>query len=171
MVEFDTTFLTLMFVPGAKHPIANAKERIEFLIRDLHGRGDQIVVPTPALSEMLVKVGHARDDIIKELTKSWRFLIAPFDLRAAVELAMMTDSALTRSEKRDKLGGTWTKVKFDRQIVAIGKVLRVSRIYSEDNGVHAIGKREGIAVHRVADIEIADAAQTGFTLTAGDEVR
>lgn len=28
MVEFDTTFLTLMFVPGAKHELSNAKARV-----------------------------------------------------------------------------------------------------------------------------------------------
>lgn len=61
MVEFDTTFLTLMFVPKAKHPVADAKERIDFLLSDLGGRGDQIVVPTPALSEMLIRSGQSKE--------------------------------------------------------------------------------------------------------------
>ena len=37
MVAFDTTFLTLMFVPNAKHPIANAKDRVEFLLAERSG--------------------------------------------------------------------------------------------------------------------------------------
>jgi hypothetical protein len=48
MVGFDTTFLTLMFVPDAKHPIPDAKARVDFLLSDLSGRGDQILIPTPA---------------------------------------------------------------------------------------------------------------------------
>ena len=160
-----------MFVPSADHPIRNARERINFLIADLNGRGEQIVIPTPALSEILIKVGKAKNEVVQQLTKNPRFLIAAFDTLAAVELSMMTDAAMSRSDKKDKLGGTWTKVKFDRQIVAIGKVLRVAKIYSEDSGVHAIGTREGVAVIRVADIEIPESAQGGFALTAGDEIR
>lgn len=119
MVGFDTTFLTLMFVPHAKHPIADASARVEFLLADLNGRGDQVLIPTPALSEILIKAGKARNAIIQKLTKNPRFLIAPFDLRAALELSIMTDAAITRSDKRDGSSATWAKVKFDRQIVAI----------------------------------------------------
>ena len=57
LVGFDTTFLALMFIPDAKCAVAQAKERVNFLVSDIHGRGDKIVVPTPALSELLVKSG------------------------------------------------------------------------------------------------------------------
>lgn len=164
MVGFDTTFLTLMFVPHAKHALADAKQRVDFLLADLNGRGDQILIPTPALSEILVKTGKARNDILQTLTKNPRFLIAPFDLRAALELAVMTDAALKTSDKREGSGATWTKVKFDRQIVAIAKVERVERIYSEDADVRSIGKREGLTVLGVEDITIP--AGTQFKLTA-----
>ncbi len=141
MVGFDTTFLTLMFVPDAKHPIPGAKARVEFLLTDLSGRGDQVLIPTPALSEILVRSGKARNAIIQKLTKNPRFVIAPFDQRAALELAVMTDVALSRSDKREGSAKTWARVKFDRQIVAIAKVERVSCIYSEDQDVRSIGKR------------------------------
>src|SRR6267154_1432740 len=57
MVAFDTTFLTLMFIPEAKHSIPDARDRVNFLIADLNGRGEQIIVPTPALSEVFVRCG------------------------------------------------------------------------------------------------------------------
>lgn len=164
MVGFDTTFLTLMFVPDAKHPLPDAKQRVEFLLRDLNGRGDQILIPTPALSEILVKSGKARNDILQTLTKNPRFLIAPFDMRAALELSVMTDAAMKTSDKRKGAQGTWTKVKFDRQIVAIGKVERVDCIYSEDADVRSIGTREGVLVRGVEDIVIPP--NTQFFLTA-----
>lgn len=164
MVGFDTTFLTLMFVPDAKHSLPDAKQRVEFLLRDLNGRGDQILIPTPVLSEILVKSGKARNDILQALTKNPRFLIAPFDLRAALELSVMTDAALKTSDKRKGSAATWTKVKFDRQIVAIAKVERAECIYSEDEDVRSIGKREGISVLGVEDIVIPP--NTQFFLTA-----
>jgi len=119
MISFDTTFLTLMFVPNAKHSEANAKDKVEFLISDIHGTGERIIIPTPALSEILVKSGRAREEIIQTLTKSPKFLVAPFDIRSALELSLMTDAALTRKDKRDGAADTWVKVTLDRQIVAI----------------------------------------------------
>jgi hypothetical protein len=166
MVEFDTTFLTLIFVPTAKHPIADAKDRIDFLLADLNGRGDQIVVPTPALSEILVRSGKARNDIIKEFTKNPRWIIAPFDIRAALELSLFTDAAITKGDKRQGIVAAWTKVKFDRQIVAIGKVLRVSCIYSDDTGVQAVGRREGLQVFGIADIVLPAKDSGDFKLTS-----
>lgn len=166
MVCFDTTFLTLMFVPGAKHPIPDAKARVEFLLSDLSGRGDQVLIPTPALSEILVRSGKARNGILQKLTKNPRFLIAPFDLRAALELSVMTDAAISKSDKKEGSAATWAKVKFDRQIVAIAKVERASCIYSEDGDVRAIGNREGLSVLRVADITIPTGTQ--FRLTPPD---
>ncbi len=166
MVAFDTTFLTLMFIPEAKHPIPGAKERVNFLISDLNGRGEQIIVPTPALSEVLVRSGKARNQIVQELTKSPKFLVAPFDVRAALELSLMSDAAFTSRDKKSGATGTWVKVKFDRQIVAIAKVNGASKIYSEDADVRAIGEREDIAVLKVADIKVPD--QSSFSLTSPD---
>lgn len=163
MVAFDTTFLTLMFIPEAKHPIPDAKDRVNFLIADLNGRGEQIIVPTPALSEVLVRSGQARNQIIQELTKSPKFLVAPFDVRAALELSPMSDAAFNSKDKKGGATGTWVKVKFDRQIVAIAKVFGASKIYSEDGDVRAIGVREDIPVFSVADINVPD--QSSFNLT------
>lgn len=165
MIAFDTTFLTLMFVPGALHPIPNAKERVEFLISDIHGSGERIVIPTPALSEILVKSGSARNEIIQTLTKTPKFLVAPFDIRAALELSLMTDAALSRRDKRDGATGTWVKVTLDRQIVAISKVAEARIIYSEDHDVRAIAKREGLAALSVDDIKIPEPPQTTFWKT------
>jgi hypothetical protein len=162
MIAFDTTFLTLMFVPGAKHSIADARERVEFLISDIHGTGERIIIPTPALSEILVKSGSARNNIIQTLTKSPKFLIAPFDVRAALELSLMTDAAFTRRDKREGAAGTWVKVTLDRQIVAISKTFEARAIYSEDHDVQTIATREGLTVFSVGDIKIPEPPQSGF---------
>jgi hypothetical protein len=171
MVVFDTTFLAMMFVPGARHPIADAEKRINHLIGFLSGRGDRIVIPTPALSELLVKVGNARDRIVKDLTKNPRFLIAPFDTASAVELSLMTDSAINTAGKKHGSEATWAKVKFDRQIVSIAKVLRVTCIYSDDGDVKSIGHREGVSVYGVGDIIVPSSAQSEFQLTSPEPPR
>jgi hypothetical protein len=44
-------------------------------------------------------------------------------------------------------------LKFAR-VLAIGKVLRVSCIYSDDHGVRAVGHREGLPVIGIGDITV-----------------
>jgi hypothetical protein len=154
MIAFDTTFLTLIFVPDAKHDIPDAADRVQFLISDIHGTGEKILVPTPALSEILVKAGKAKNQIATELTQSPKFQVGAFDVKSAIELADMTDAAFTSKDKRDGAEGTHVKIKFDRQIVAIAKAYGARTIYSDDRGVKAICLREGLPCCGVADIKI-----------------
>ena len=74
----------------------------------------------------------------------------------------MTDAALTRRDKRDGVEGTWAKVKFDRQIVAIAKTFGARSIYSEDKGLRQIAEREGLTALKVADIKIPQKDQGDF---------
>ncbi len=76
MIAFDTTALSLLFVPDAtveskkdRKPIKYAKERIEALIDRLARDSDVILIPTPCLSELLVKVPNKTDELLKELSE------------------------------------------------------------------------------------------------------
>lgn len=153
MEAFDSTFLTLLFVPNAPSSADRGRERIDYLIGGIHGSGGRIVIPTPVLSELLIGVGHSRSLVVSELTRTPKFIIAPFDTRAAIELALMTDRVGKHFKKSDP-GGTYAKVKFDRQIVAICKVNNVKTIYSEDSDIRKIAEAEGINVKTVADLPL-----------------
>lgn len=133
MVALDSTFLTFLFIPNAPCTTERAKDRIDYLIGSLQGSGERIVIPSPALAELLIGVGNSRSQILQELTRSPKFLIAPFDTKAALELALLAETVRKQSgKKKGDSGGTWAKVKFDWQIVAIAKAQNVSTIYSED---------------------------------------
>jgi predicted nucleic acid-binding protein len=160
MIAFDTTFLTLMLIPSAQHEIEDARERVEFLISDIHGNGEKILIPTPALSEILIRSGNARNAIIQELTKAAKFVIAPFDLRSALELSLMSDAAISKADKKAGIKDTWAKVKFDRQIVSIAKTFGARIIYSEDHSLRATADREGLTAYGVCDIKMPK--QDGF---------
>jgi len=116
-------------------------------------------------------MGRAKERVLNEFTKNPRWVVAPFDMRAAIELSLFKDAPLSKAEKKQGVP-THAKIKFDRQIVAIGKVLRVSCIFSDDADVRAVGLTEGLAVLRVADIVLPDDTPGEFRLTApGSEVR
>ena len=58
----------------------------------------------------------------------------------------MTWAAIADGDKREGLSSSWNKIKFDRQIVAIAKVAKVSTIYSDDKNLGKIAEAQGIDV-------------------------
>jgi hypothetical protein len=156
MVVMDATTLMLLIDPTAKPPrnpatgapVDRCKDRIEFLIATLSEAGDggtQIIIPTPVLSEVLVRAGKAKAQYLNEFTSSYSFRIAPFDEKAAIELAFLIDADL-QSGKRLSDVETKAKVKFDRQIIAIAKVQGANVIYSDDGGLKTVGEANGFIV-------------------------
>ncbi len=155
MVAFDSTFLTFLFIPNALCETERAKDRIDYLIGSLQGSGERIVIPSPALAELLIAVGHSRSQIIHEFTHSPKFLIAGFDTKAALELALLADTVRKQAgKKKGDSGGTWAKVKFDWQIVTICKAQNVSTIHSEDPDIKKLAPLVGINVKSAADLPL-----------------
>jgi len=156
MVAVDTSFLGLIFFPGAKPPNDpstgappdRVEERIRKLLEDLDTSKERIVVPTPALGEFLVLANEDAPNYLAELTNQISFLVKPFDLMAAVEVASMELQARKRGSKRSPApeDSPWQKVKVDRQIVAIARIHGAHTIYSDDRDVKNIAEETGIKV-------------------------
>ncbi len=80
------------------------------------------------------------------IARSRFFRVAEFGERAAVEAAALTRDAIAGGDKR---GATpeadWGKVKFDRQIIAIARVVGAVTIYTNDGQLARHAKAVGIA--------------------------
>lgn len=170
MVILDTTTLLLLFFPTASAPIDPAtnapllkcKERIELLLKTLSESKTRILIPTPILSELLIRAGKDRNQLLGMIHNQYELSIAPFDERAAVELAFLVDKAL-QSPKPLTDVETKAKVKFDRQIISIAKVSGVKTIYSDDKGIFTVGTANGITVVRTWQLPLpASKSQMDF---------
>jgi len=162
MVVFDTTYLLPIFQadvepprhPDTNEPVEMFRERIDYLVQSLESDGIKIIVPTPALSEILVRAEAAGDDYLERINTSAAFRPVSFDQRAAAEAAMMAKTDIDSGDKRGGSEDTWAKVKFDRQIVAIAIVEGAKVIYSDDRGVKRIGERNGLKVIRIHELPL-----------------
>jgi predicted nucleic acid-binding protein len=181
MVVFDTTTLSLLLRPGARPPldpatgapVAHARERLEALVETLQKTRTVAIIPAPVLTELLIKAGDAGPGIVAAIQRSSAFRVAPFDTRAAIELAQMTNASLTTArERREAVTATAAKIKFDRQIVAIAKVAGATAIYSDDGELIAFAEANGIKCIRVVDLPIPESArQHQLPLTPPDETQ
>jgi len=151
VVVFDTSFLIKLLDPKVKGK-GDVDARLAYLIVQLDKRGDDIVVPTPALSEVLIGAGDAASTYLDIIHKTARIRIAPFGERAAVEAAARHRAAISAGNKKEGTAN-WAKVKYDRQIVAIANVERADGIYGEDSDVMRLGIAQGLKVLRLVDLD------------------
>src|SRR5579875_316716 len=98
MVLIDATALLLFLSPLAQpprdpetsQPIEHAHLRVEHLVKTLETRRTRILIPTPALAEVLVRSSVAGQQYVRRIERSSVFRFVPFDTRAAIEVAVMT---------------------------------------------------------------------------------
>jgi predicted nucleic acid-binding protein len=170
MVAVDENVLSLIFHPKARppddpttgQPIEYLEDRIGLLINNLQRANETILIPTPVLTEflhLLYLVGDDPADYLSEINSISFYKFGDFNQRAAIELAEMhrrfaetrSGRALKRESGKEE---TKAKVNFDRQIVAICKVNRVTTIYSDDKGLRTFAMRNDIDVIRTWELPL-----------------
>ena len=166
MVIFDATMLLLAVNPNAGKPVDPAtgklvehvEQRISFLLAQVDKAKAKIGLPTPALSEAMVKSTLHPSEIVAVIQGLSAFQILPFDDKAAIELALINRNALATGDKKEGSQEPWAKIKFDRQIAAIAKVAQAERIYTDDHGLRNACKKQNIEAVGLADMLLPTSA-------------
>ncbi len=181
MVVFDSSVLLLVLDPKVEppidpatdRPVERAAERIEHLISTLAKAGEKIIIPTPVLSEVLIYAGPAMQRIITDLNSQACFRIADFNQKAAIEAALSMRDALDRGGLRVDAANpddTKTKIKFDRQIVAIAKAEGAHTVYTDDNSMIGYAQKSKLHGIRTADLDLPpEEPQQSLDLNDGRE--
>lgn len=169
MVAFDNTILSLLLFPDAElqagpdaAPVERARERVNALVQEIAEAGEQVLVPSPALAEVLATPDCNMEEVLSTLRVSAFIRIGDFDQRAAVELAIRLRAAVAAGDIREGLKTTKTMMKFDRQIVAIALTNGARVLYSDDDGVKKFGEGSGLKVKRTSELPIPAIQQDLF---------
>lgn len=132
-------------------PIALCTERISLLISELQKAKATIIIPAPALSEILVYAGDAASNWLSVLSNTKYCRIADFDQLAAIECAVMAKRRIEAGPRRE--GYTKRKAKFDEQIVAIALVEQADEILSDDSDIRKLAG-ERMLVRGIGDLPV-----------------
>lgn len=169
MVAFDNTILSVLLFPDAEIQegpdaitVIHARDRVIALIQEIADSGEQVLVPAPALAEVLATPGCDIEAVLGELRKSAHIRIGDFDQRAAVELAIRLRAAAAAGDIREGRKTTKAAMKFDRQIVAIALTNGARILYSDDEGVRRFGEGSGLKVKRTSELPIPAIQQDLF---------
>ena len=136
----DSSVLLHLLNPGLPAPAGpdgkvptHCRERIDHFIETLSRSGGRLLIPTPALAEVLTKAGRAGQDWLAAIQGKKAVRIAEFDSLAAIECA-----ALASGRKHRVRTSTRDKAKFDEQIVAIALAEQADLILSDDTDIPKI---------------------------------
>ena len=136
-VAVDAAFL------GALLNSRTRSEAVSNLIRRLSGENTKVVIPTPALAEVLTRHPDAAQNWTQDINRYACFQVRPFDDKASFELAQMLGG---------NAPGLRDILRFDRQIVAIAKVYGASVLYADDEQVVTFAEECGIPAKRLKDL-------------------
>lgn len=166
MVVFDANMLLYIFtanvaapLDSSGKPIDRAKERVDLHFEALRQNKTKVIVPTPALAEVLVRATSAGMGYLETIRKSATFKIADFDELAAFEVAMMARHDKDAGSIRRATDGTYAKLKYDRQIVAIAKVQGAAAIYTDDQQIRTLATKLGIQIVPLSHLPLPPEAQ------------
>ena len=167
-VLFDASFLIPLL--DAKVKLGSTPDaKLAHLLITLEKAREKILIPTPALSEVLVNADEAAPQYLEFLNKTRVFEIVPFDQLAAVEVAESMRIAKQQGNKRGGTNSTWRKAKFDQQIVAIAKVKGARVVYSDDGDIEHYLKGTSIEVINFSKLPLPPAkAQTELKFEVPD---
>jgi len=121
-VVFDSTFLIDLFNPRLH---GDKRAALDFLVTELSKARTRILIPSPCLTELLIRAGTAKDKYVQKLGSSSAFDIIPYDRRAATECALLLEEAW---DSKTQKAVSRTKFKFDWMIVACASSRNVQRI-------------------------------------------
>lgn len=160
-VVADTSFLLYMLDPSAAAPldpatgnkVEHCAERIDGLIESLEESGSSLVVPTPVLSELLIKAGGAQNEYLAAIRGKRCIEIYPFDEMAAIENASLRRNRKLTARKR---GESKKEVSFDLQVVAVARAVGAAVVYSDDEGLQRRCNAAGMPAKGIASLPIPD---------------
>jgi predicted nucleic acid-binding protein len=152
-VAFDASFLVFLFNRRSGSSVDHAADRVDGLIESLSNKKARIIIPTPALTEVLMAGKFTVQVYIEKLKEFGAFQIRAYDERAAIELAAWYVATKKNNKNRAKQS-PWNKIKFDRQIVAIAKTQGVSAVYSDDEQLCQFARECGMDAYGLADLVV-----------------
>lgn len=152
-VLIDTNALIRFLDPRTPKAI---QARLQGLLEEIERTSGLLIIPVQVVGEYTSGADEAGQEVLAKLLANRRIKVANFDHVAAVECAMMDKTAKATGNKRAPLSRdvSWQKVKVDRQIVAIARVMGVDRIVSVDGDIPKIAQAMGVPCIAIEDLPL-----------------
>ncbi len=154
-VVFDSSFLAALtdeatpvraVIGGTSD---DTRSRLAYLIERLDDVTADVVIPTPALAEVLSVATRDSSGTLATLDAQARFRVVPFDQRAATECGIRIREGLRGRSSDQK---SRAAVKFDAMILAVALVEQATVIYTDDDTLRRQARAAGLEAYGFDDL-------------------
>lgn len=167
-VAFDNTILSALLNPQGRlpldptsdQPLEYGRERAESVVAQIEKARRKIILPAPAVAELLTAIGPDAQQYLNVVGRSRVFEVGAFDARGAAELALLNRGVFADGDVKNGLDN-WQKRKVDRQIIAICKVHGAAELYTDDTGLANRARLCGVTPISLFEIAVPDTARQG----------
>lgn len=135
------------------------RARLDHLLSSIAAARGRVILPAPVVAEFLVKSDVGTVDWLTALERKSSIVVAPFDRRAALECALLDRAALASGDKKGGREDPWQRIKVDRQITAIARVVGATSMVTDDVGLAVTARTVGIQVRGLSDLDLPDSAR------------
>lgn len=138
--------------PRTGNIVDNPEGRAEALLDLMTSKADRILIPTPALSEILVRVEdhELHREYLSVINSMACFDLINFDAISAINCAQLVNN--TELKQLKGVEDDKKKISFDRQIIAMTQAHGGDQLWTHDRKMLAKAEAVGIVVKSLADV-------------------
>jgi predicted nucleic acid-binding protein len=138
------------------------------LIDDLTARGDKLIIPTPAIAEVMCRVAPP-SSVTAKLGAYKCIEPFAFDQKCALTLGELSQE-FGSAIKEVRLANNWARqrVKVDMQIVAVALTYGADTLYTDDNSQTAFAELCGLKVIHSWELPLNDEHRQPDLFEGGD---
>jgi hypothetical protein len=143
-VAVDASFLGALLDQRARRAVPQGPDAIVDLIDNLSVQKAKVIVPTPALAEVLTHAPTVAQAYLGLVKRCACFQIRPFDDKASMELVRLLGTSHPAMKEL---------LNFDRQIVAIARAYGATVLYADDEKVVQFATECGLPAVRFKELQ------------------
>jgi predicted nucleic acid-binding protein len=151
MIVVDTNFLILLFDPEAMPRVDRGGDRVRHFIDKLTEKRETIMIPAPALAELVAGRVDRVEEIVAAIRGYSAFEVQPFDEVIAIETGLLIRRWLDKVPDRPE--GSRVPMKYDAQIAATAMVRNARAICTDDQRYDPWLEGTRIEVFQLIDLE------------------
>lgn len=154
MIVVDTNFLVLMIDPASTQNQNQRAERVRYFIRETSKSSEVIVIPAPALTELVAGRARRVEEIV-ETIRGFRVMeIQAFDTVIAIETGERIAGVQARIPEDQRLPGWKVAMKYDAMVASTALVRGARAIVTTDEGFGKYLEGTPVSILHIDDLPL-----------------
>jgi predicted nucleic acid-binding protein len=154
MIVVDTNFLVLLIDPDSTQNVNRRADRVRHFIDTLAASKEEVMIPAPALAELVAGRVERVEEIVEAVRKLKIFSVQAFDPVIAIETGERIAAVREKTPENERLPGWKVVMKYDAMIAATAIVRGARALYTLDKGFEKYLEGTAVKIYLLDDLPL-----------------